>query len=324
MSLDYRNRIVAGFVFFLTVLTMNLLAEGSAMEIKDKDRTTVESSISAEGCTIEEFEVFSKSMERGIKVVVILPPEYKDNPGKKYPILYTLHGYAAPFDTFSKMSPLREALKDKPMIVTCLDGDKGSWYLDSTYTQKDYSNEENKKGAPARPPVKSLFTTFFFDEFVPFVDKYYRVNPSQRMVTGFSMGGFGAFHYMLTKPKMFASVSALSGSLVSLVDDGGLRKWLVPVLGNFSQHRDRYEETDMYNRVKKCVANKEKLPPVFLHSGTEDGALPGSEKMAKFLQSNGFDCKFEKSPGKHDWAFWKGASAGIIDFHWKTLKEHGK
>ena len=287
--------------------------------VETEDRTAVESEASSEGCTIEKFNVYSKSMERAIRVIVILPPEYKAKPDKKYPILYTLHGFGAPYGTFSDMSPLRKALKDKPMIVTCMDGDKGSWYLDSTYTQKDYSNEAKKKGAPKLPPVKSLFTTFFFDEFIPCVDKYYRVNPSQRMVTGFSMGGFGAFHYILTKPKMFASVSALSGSLVPMIG-GGLETYFQPILGTPSQHRDRYEEIDFYGRIKNLASKGEKLPPIFLHSGTEDGALPGSENMSKFLQSKGFNCKFEKSSGGHNWAFWSGASAGVIDFHWKTLK----
>lgn len=291
------------------------------MGAKGSDRTAVDSEDSGEGCTIEKFSVYSKSMDREIKVIVILPPEYKSKPDKKYPILYTFHGMGAPYDTFSQMSPLRKALKDKPMIVTCMDADRASWYLDAANLQKDYSNEGKKKGDPKLPPVKSLFTTFFFDEFIPCVDKYYRVNSSQRMMTGFSMGGFGAFHYMLTKPGMFASVSSLSGGFSSLIDDDSGRKWMGNLLGSFSQNRAKYEETDLYYRIKKLAAKKEKLPLMFLHCGTEDGLMASNVAMNDCLQKNGFSSELLKTAGKHDWAFWVGASKGVIDFHWKSLKQ---
>jgi S-formylglutathione hydrolase FrmB len=67
-------------------------------------------------------------------------------------------------------------------------------------------------------PVKSLFTTFVFNECIPTIEKQYRINTSQRMLTGFSMGGFGAIHYMLTKPDQFVSVSSLSGWFPSYDD----------------------------------------------------------------------------------------------------------
>jgi len=315
-----KNMATMVFCFFV-ILALNAGAEAVTMAAKDKDRTVVESDVSGEGCTLEKFSIFSKSMDREIKVIVILPPEYKANPGKKYPILYTLHGASAPYGTFSEMGPLRKALKSKPMIITCLDGDKGSWYLDSANLQKDYSNEEKKKGAPKLPPVKSLFTTFFFDEFIPCLDKYYRVNPAQRMITGFSMGGFGAFHYMLLKPKMFASISSLSGAFFSLSEENeGARRWMTPLLGSFSQNREKYEATDLFKRITKCAEAKEKLPPIFLHCGTEDGLLAANKKMNSYLEKSGYNCKYLESPGKHDWKFWVGAIEGVLDFHWKTLQ----
>jgi len=307
--------------FFLSgVLGTTSFAEVSNMAVSDKERLKLESEISGEGCTIESFSIFSKSMEREIRVVVILPPEYKAHPEKKYPILYTLHGGGAPYDTYSKMSPLRSALKTKQMIVTCFDGDRGSWFVDSPYLQKpkNYSNEPKKKDAPALPQVKSLFTTFFFEEFIPCVDKYYRVNEKQRMLTGFSMGSFGAFHYMLTKPAMFASVSSLSGCFS--IDDGTESDWKTPVFGTLKSHPESYEAVNPFPRIKKYAEQKVKLPPVYLHCGTEDVLMDDNIKMNAFLIENGYSSSLEKSPGKHEWKFWVGSSAGIIDFHWKSLK----
>jgi len=307
--------VLAGLMLFFCM-------EGNAMA-ENKDRTEVVSSVSNQGCTVDKFEVYSKSIDRYIKVVVTLPPEYKENAGKKYPILYTLHGSGAPFDTYNEMSPLHKALKNKPMIFTCFDGDSMSMYVDSQYPQKDYYRGAGKKGTPKQPPAKSLFSTFFFDEFMPCVDKYYHVNTTQRMITGFSMGGFGSFHYMLTKPEMFVSISSQSGAFSSLLEAQG-KEWMRPLLGSFSQNQEKYEAIDFYNRIKKYADNKAKLPPVYLTCGTEDSLMESNDKMSAYLEKYGYSCEYVKTAGKHNWAFWVGSIEAVVDFHWKTLPENSE
>lgn len=272
-----------------------------------------------EGCVIEKLRIFSPSMGRAIKAVVVLPPEYAGHPEKKYPVLYAFHGSDAPYTVWSDMAPLRQALATKPMIVVSFDADRGSWYLDSPNLQTDYlrPNKSNPAATNNAPPVKSLFTTFFFDEFIPAVDQRYRVNSQQRMLTGFSMGGFGAFHYLLTKSDQFVSVSSLSGAFPSLDAPNWPRfeQYLQPLLGTFAENRDRYQVVDLYGRM----ATVSKLPPVYLHCGTADSLLEQNRTMRDFLQKRGAACEYLETAGKHDWPFWKAASAGIIDFHWKTL-----
>ena len=308
------------FCLFSFLWNPNSYAEGP--NISTQERSTVESETSKEGCIIEKFTLHSKSMEREIGVIVVLPPEYKEHPEKKYPILYTLHGGDAPFDTYSQMSPLRSALKKEPMIVTCFNGDKASYFLDSPFRQKpcDYSNEGKKKGASKLPLVKSLFTTFFFNEFVPYLDQHYRVNEKQRMLTGFSMGGFGAFHYMLMNPQMFVSVSSLSGYFA--FDDGrSEQEELAPLLGVLAKHRARYDALNFCNQIKKLAEEKVKLPAISLYCGIEDPLMADSIKMHDFLQKQGYPSSLKKSRGIHDWKFWKGVSKEMIHFHWKSLNQ---
>lgn len=302
--------IAAGLFGFLFFTGVNSFVEGASMS--GKDRTSVETE-TAGGCTVEKFSVYSKSMDRDIRAIVILPPEYKSNSGKKYPILYTLHGRGAPYGVYNDMGQIKSALKDKPMIVTCMDADYGSWYLDSLNPQ--YADSK-KKG----PKVKSLFTTFFLDEFIPCIDKYYRVNPQQRMVTGFSMGGFGALHYILAKPEMFVSVSSLSGAFYALADAKG-RERVGSLLGSYSENKEKYEEQDLFMAVKKYAANKTKLPPVYLHCGTEDELMSTNVEMNDLLQKSGYTSSLKKSSGKHDFKFWAGAVPGFMDFHWKTVNK---
>ena len=279
------------------------------------DRILETSSVSPEGCTIEKFRVLSPSMGREIKAAVVLPPEYKEHPEKRYPILYALHGADAPYDSFSEMIPLRKALKDKPMIVACMDGDARSWYIDAPVPLVAGRDPKDTTR------VKSLFTTFFLDEFIPCLDRHYRVNPKQRMLTGFSMGGFGALHYMLARPGEFVSVSSLSGAFLRLSPpDEGTERFLSRMLGPYKENIERYVAIDLFTQIKNQVANGIKMPPIYLTCGTEDHLVGSSRAMAKFLKEQGVACQSVEAPGKHEWPFWRDASPAIIDFHWRSLQ----
>jgi S-formylglutathione hydrolase FrmB len=269
--------------------------------------------ISPEGCPIHRFTVHSPAMGRDIQAVVVLPPEYEAHPEKRYPILYTFHGHAAPYDTFSAMVPLRQALAEKPMIVTCFDADAASFYIDSPLPQKAGRNSKDTT------PVKSLFTTFFLHEFIPAIDKAYRANPAQRMLTGFSMGGFGAFHYMLAAPGQFSAVSSLSGWFESA---DTIAPHMVPgvetLIGPFSGNRDKLDEFDPFVRVRKQAAVGIKFPHLLLTCGTEDFLLQNNRNMHAFLTKLGIVHEYLETSGAHDWPYWRDTSPAIIDFHWRV------
>ena len=254
-------------------------------------------------CRFERYGMPSKILDNTIRVAVVLPPEYAKNPDKKYPVLYTLHGYGAPYATFAHMSPLRKALKNKPMIVTCFEAGN-NYYIDSP----DKRN--------------SMYTKFFFEEFIPFIDANYRIDPDRRALTGFSMGGFGSFHYALTKPEMFKSASSLSGAFPHTETTSKRnKKTFKPLLGPYEENKEKYAAISPFLRIAEYGKNGVKLPPFFLHCGDKDFLLEENREMRKFLKEQGQKCEYLESPGAHNWTFWKNASKGIIDFHWQYFKD---
>jgi S-formylglutathione hydrolase FrmB len=200
----------------------------------------------------------------------------------------------------------------------CFDGDKMGWYLD----------------APKNP--QSQFTTFFFDELILYIDGHFRTKaaPEYRGVTGFSMGGHGAFHYMLARPGVIGSVSTMS-AVFSFDDNQEPRrmKIITPLLGPYEENKEDYARFRIYPRLEEYLAKGAPLPPIFIHCGTEDHLIGENRDMANYLmkvnkerqaagKSGGppIIFQYKESPGAHTWAFWRDASVGIADFHWRCFE----
>jgi CubicO group peptidase (beta-lactamase class C family)/S-formylglutathione hydrolase FrmB len=265
---------------------------------------------------VEHFTVHSASMGREIKAWAVLPPAYAAGGDARFPVLYALHGRGAPYDTFAKMPKLQKALTDQPMIVVGFDADNSSFYLDSGIPQNTARDGEPETVAPSK------FSTFFFDEFVPALDTRYRIAADQRAITGFSMGGFGAFHYMLQRPDMFRSVSAMSGAFFETTPPSA--KWverLTPLFGSPETASAAYEKLAFFPRLERLAKDGVKLPPIYLSCGTEDKVTPDdSRHLHAYLDRLGVPNEYVESAGGHDWGYWSSTIVPILDFHWKSMQ----
>ncbi|MCH6255015.1 alpha/beta hydrolase-fold protein [Puniceicoccaceae bacterium K14] len=278
-------------------------------------------------CSIIHFTCISEAMNgRAIKAWVVLPPAYTSETQQTFPVLYALHGRGAPYDTYSKMSRLHEDLIDMPMIIAGFDADEASWYLDSPVVHE------------------SQFTTFFFDEFLPAVETQWRVN-GERAISGFSMGGFGALHFALTKPDKFSSVSGLSSALqpARLVGESAIRNDFIKLLGHEDPDTSILE---LANRLEQQILSDNPFPPIYQHCGTEDGLIEFSrdftkrmvntnatimerfyietsadsidkKKYSAYATEHTIRFKAIESPGGHDWTFWHSNINGILNFHYR-------
>lgn len=288
-----------------------------------------EISQSPEGCQIERFTLPSPSMGREISVVVVLPPAYEDGGDARFPVLYTLHGMGAPYDTFRQMSHLRKALQEMPMIVVSFDGDRAGWFLDSA----------------VRP--ESQFRTFYFDELVPWIEGHYRTT-RERAVTGFSMGGYGAMFYTLSKPDFFASVSSLSGAFRRYSKPDAMeqiQQSLEDLLGPYAEAPERFKAQDPYWLLEELVAAGKRPPPIMLRCGIQDWLIPSNREFVDFIGKQNkiirerveaehtaitdprilrervgeklIDFQYVETNGAHDWPYWLSQSRALIEFHWR-------
>jgi S-formylglutathione hydrolase len=122
-------------------------------------------------------------------VLVYLPPSYQSNAGKRYPVIYLLHGFTASeaswaggeghFNIGRAMDSLVAAGAVNEMIIVMPNAHNrllGSFYVNSAST--------------------GGWDDFISTELVSFVDSKYRTlaTPRSRGLAGHSMGGFGTFY----------------------------------------------------------------------------------------------------------------------------------
>ncbi|ALG08402.1 alpha/beta hydrolase [Kibdelosporangium phytohabitans] len=128
---------------------------------------------------------------------IILPTGYHDDPARRYPVMYWLHG--------ANSDPVEQnyaAMSDSDSMITVMpDGGARSWYA-------NWLNQKTALGA-------QNWENFHIRQVVPFVDANLRTVATRqaRAVVGLSMGGFGAFHYAQKHPHLFGQAASLSGDI---------------------------------------------------------------------------------------------------------------
>ncbi|MEV7603014.1 alpha/beta hydrolase-fold protein [Kitasatospora sp. NPDC089797] len=147
-------------------------------------------------------------------IKVILPSGYYDDPARRYPVLYFLHG--SPDDPLQQNYP---ALRTSTSMITVIpDGGARGWYA-------NWLNQNTQVGA-------QNWENFHLDQVIPFIDANLRTVATKkgRAVAGVSMGGFGALHYAQDRPDLFSQTASLSGDIDLSADSMDLRLAVVASL----------------------------------------------------------------------------------------------
>ena len=134
------------------------------------------------------------------KVLVVTPPGYDENPNKRYPVVYYLHGYWAPVEAQQQGFRLHEAVQaaaeaGNELIMVMPDGFsklRGGFYSSS--------------------PTVGDYESFIADDLVAWVDGNYRTiaTRASRGLAGHSMGGYGTARIAMKRPEVFSSIYMMS------------------------------------------------------------------------------------------------------------------
>ncbi len=95
------------------------------------------------------------------------------------------------------------------------------------------------------------------------------------------------------------------------------RSSLRAVLGDYGTAKENYVHANQFVRLDEFAKSGGTLPPIYQHCGLKDGLLGANRRMHETMKAAGCDIMYKESEGSHNWTFWKNASEGVLDFHWK-------
>jgi len=167
------------------------------------------------GKVFDNLSMKSEILDMDRKYAIYLPPDYETSQ-RSYPVLYLLHGGGddqTGWVQFGEVKYIADKTikegKTTPMIIVMPDASSG---------KRGYTNDATGEWR---------YEDFFFEEFVPFVEKTYRIKSEQRYraIAGLSMGGGGTYYYALHRPDLFQTACPLSAS-ARPIDKEGARNYL--------------------------------------------------------------------------------------------------
>ena len=150
----------------------------------------------------------SASMRRTVGFNVYLPPQYEQEPGRRFPAVYFLHGSTGTESSDAGLAGHvhAEILEGRiaPVIYVFPNGGAESYYRDW-------------------PDGTVMAETLLTRELLPWIDGHYRTmdRPGARGICGFSMGGVGAIRMALKHPELFGTAASLAAALEQAPGDFG-------------------------------------------------------------------------------------------------------
>jgi len=174
--------------------------------------------------TVERVKVHGRSLEGNLEgdspdreVSIYLPPSYAKEKGRRYPVLYMLHGYT---DSDEKWMGLVKHWINLPEVIdrTLAKGAAREMIvvMPDAYTRFQGSMYSNS----ATTGNWEDYVTF---ELPAYVDGHYRTlaRAASRGLAGHSMGGYGAARIGMKHPDVFAAVYLLSPCCMAAPAGGG-------------------------------------------------------------------------------------------------------
>jgi enterochelin esterase-like enzyme len=297
----------------------------------------------AKPAAIERIKVHSPSIEGNLEgnsadrdVIVVLPPSYRADPSRRYPVLYALHGYSIGAEQWIKEIRVPQVVEGAfaqgvPEMIVVLPDSK------SVHNGSMYSTS---------------FTTGDFEDFVArdlvgYIDRHYRTIPRResRGLVGHSMGGYGAARIGFRHADVFGALYLMSpccmqarpgggpltpemlASIATLKPGDDMSKLPFPVRGLLAMASawspdpakpplyldlpydkdgnaidavfDRWSANSVFNILETSVPNLKRYAAIAMDVGDQDGLKTDTQALHERMLAYGIANDFELYHGTH-------------------------
>ena len=264
-----------------------------------------------QGIVKESLTIKSALMGKDIKYNIYLPADYATS-NRSYPILYLLHGFGddeTGWVQFGKAHVITDKLANSgeiaPMIIAMPDGGV-SGYVNSYDGKVPYED-------------------FFIKEFIPYIEKNYRVRAQKRYraIAGLSMGGYGTLVMSTKHPELFAASAPLSAGVrtdeeVIAMPDAQWATSYAQRYGKDLVGNARLNEHYNKNSILKIIetANPEDIKKVryYIDCGDDDFLIKGNMALHALMIDKKIPHEFRVRQGGHTWSYWRTALPEVLKF----------
>ena len=258
------------------------------------------------GKVLDNLTLPSKILKMDRKYAIYLPPDYETSE-RSYPVLYLLHGHG---DDQTGWVQFGEVLNiaDKaiysgtstPMIIVMPDANTGG---------PGYVN--NIKGT-------WLYEDFFFNEFMPFIEKTYRIKADKRYraVAGLSMGGEGTFIYALHHPELFSAACPLSAATGPL-NINEMTAYIIwrDFQGTSDIDKENYfKKYSVLSLIENMPDNQRNAVRWYIDCGDDDFLYEGNSLVHIAMRKKNIPHEFRIRDGGHTWTYWRAALPTVLEF----------
>ena len=254
----------------------------------------------------DNLTITSKILKSDRKYAVYLPAGYETSQ-RSYPVLYLLHGATDNHTGWVQFGEVQR-IADKAiqngtataMIIVMPDGDTGRMgYFNSIGGDWNYED-------------------FFFQEFLPIIEKTYRIKTEKRYraIAGLSMGGGGTFMYALHHPELFSSACPLSAYIGPLsIEEAKTRMSKSdPGITDEVQIKTYFEKHNALNLINQIPDDQKKAVRWYIDCGDDDFLYEGNSLVHIAMRKKEIPHEFRVRDGAHNWTYWREALPTVLGF----------
>jgi enterochelin esterase family protein len=233
------------------------------------------------------------------ELTVYLPPVYDEQPDRRYPVLYLLHGNANDHHSWQRYGRANEILDNlfaegavEPFVVVmplgyggaAINGDGvgvGGPARRPGGGLPGAGGRPRGGGAPAGP---DLYEQDILRDVIPMIDAKYRTiaDRRSRAIVGFSMGGGQAARIGLGNLDKFSRIGVMSAGVGGGIDAEPLK-----------------------SLAEDVAASNEQIDLLWIGCGRDDFAFAGASELSKSLDALKIEHTFHQSDGGHHWRVWR-------------------
>ena len=259
--------------------------------------------IGQEGKVFDNMSMESSILKGKRNYAVYLPPDY-DLSERSYPVLYLLHGGGDDHTGWVQFGEVKH-IADKairegnatPMVIIMPDAQTGRLGF---FNQDEWRYED-----------------FFFEEFIPHVEKTYRIKSEKRYraVAGLSMGGGGSFMYAMHQPDLFSSACPLS-AYVGPPTFEDFKSMLTPEQRESPEEEllNYYYRHNALSLVDSLSADKLKSVRWYIDCGDDDFLFEGNSLIHIAMKKKGIPHEYRVRDGGHSWTYWRESLPEVLRF----------